>query len=461
MNEDVLVGVDVGSSRIKAAAYRRDGTLVAVADAPTPVLSHAGGDDFPVLEMLDAAARAVRGLRLSPSSIVGLAATSMGEVGTVLTGDKLRDLAFPSWYDGRGGDVVDHLEHAWGARELRDRTGRHARLVSTVAKLGSLPTVPAGTFLGVAGAFAWQLTGVGWQEPALAASSGVFDVGRRTYLDDVWASAGLADVRLPTVRPPGAWSPAASDLSAMLGLAPGAPVMIAGHDHPVAALGAGARPGEVVDSIGTGEAVVAVVQPELAADPRHIPSLLDLDPYLSVEMWPSTGDLLVVWERMRPGLAMRTFLERADLGRTTLDALAPPPRQPRAMDEATSLALESGNEVDLVFDPVAWGELTDYYVVLAQRGERLVREVTGAAGVTLLTGGGLRSPRWRAAKATLATSSLDVSTVTETASRGCAAMVGVACGWWPSAELMPGAQRTRVRAGTPADMDEVAARLGA
>ena len=66
--------------------------------------------------------------------------------------------------------------------------------------------------------------------------------------------------------------------------------------------------------------------------------------------------------------------------------------------------------------------------------------------------GGLRSPRWRAAKATLATSSLDVSTVTETASRGCAAMVGVACGWWPSAELMPGAQRTRVRAGTPADM---------
>lgn len=460
MNEDVLVGVDIGSSRVKAAAYRRDGTLAAIADAPTPVVTHAEGDDFPVLEMLAAAAGAVRGLRLPPASIVGLAVTSMGEVGTVLADDGLRDVVFPSWYDGRGVDVVDHLELTWGARELRDRTGRHARLVSTVAKLGSVPSVPAGTFVGVAGAFVWQLTGEAWQEASLAASSGVYDVVRRTYLDDVWASAGLAHVALPPVRRPGAWSPASTDLATELGLAPGAPVVIAGHDHPVASLGAGARPGEVVDSIGTGEAVIAVVRPDLAADPDHLPSLLDLDPYLSVEMWPSTGEQLVVWERMRPGLAMRTFLDRADLDRTTLDATAPAPRAPRRVDEEVSLALEAGRAVDLAYDATAWGELTDYYVLLAQRGELLVRRVTGADGATVLTGGGLRSPRWRAAKAELATTGVDVSTVTETATRGCAAMVGVASGWWEQAEAMPGTGRVHVHPGAVDAMDRAAQVLG-
>lgn len=482
MSEDVLVGVDFGSSRIKAAAYRRDGRLLAIADAPTPLTTHPDGDDFPVLAMLDAAAGAVRGLDLGAGSIVGLAATSMGEVGTVLTGarpadadrvhrgaappGRLADLAFPSWYDARGTDVVEHVENRWGARALRDRTGRHTRTVSTLAKLGSATDVPAGTFLGLAGALAWQLTGRAWQEAALAASSGVYDVRTRRYLADVWASAGLGHVALPEVRGPGAWSPATTALAGELGLAPGAPVAVAGHDHPVASLGAGARPGEVVDSIGTGEAVIAVLRPELAADPGHLPRLLDLDPYLSVEMWPSTGELLVVWERMRPGLAMRTFLDRADLGRSTLDATAPPPgttrtdTTARAIDEEVSLALEEGRHVDLVHDARTWGELVDYYVLLAQRGERLVREVTGAVGDTVLTGGGLRSPRWRAAKAQLATSSLEVSTVTETATRGCAAMVGVACGWWPRAEDMPGTTRRRVSPGDPAAMDRAAAELG-
>lgn len=463
MSEDVVVGVDFGSSRIKAAAYASGGTLVASSSVDTPLTSQAGGDDFPVLAMLTAAAEAVAALGRPAGTIAGIAMTSMGEVGTVLSHGKLADLAFPSWYDARGAELITELERTWDPRELRDRTGRHLRTASTVAKLGHVARsggdVPAGTFLGVCGALAWQLTGQAWQEAGLATTSGVRDVHERTDLVDVWRAAGLGHVELPPIHEPGAWSPATGGLAEALGIAEGAPVMISGHDHPVAAVGAGAVPGDVVDSMGTGEAVIAVMRPDLAADPRHIARVLDADPQTSVEVWPPTAEPIVVWERMRPGLAMRAFLDRASLTRAGLDEAAPPPARPRLVDEATLRLLESGADPGIVYDSATWAALIDRYAVLAQHGEELIRSATGARGATLLTGGGLRSPRWRAAKAALARTPLEVSTVAETATRGCAAMVGTACGWWPEPDAMPGAARVRVRPGSTGDMESAVAAL--
>lgn len=462
--EQVVVGVDFGSSRIKAAAYGRDGALVASTALPTPLFSGPEGDDFLVGGMLDAAQRAIAALRWPNRSVVGVAMTSMGEVGTVLSAGALADLAFPSWYDSRGAEVVEDLERRWRPSELRERTGGHLRIASTVAKLGHLArsgvTVPEGTFLGICGALAWQLTGEVWNEAGLATTGGVYDIHDRSYLHQVWAAAGLARVVPPPVRHPGAWSPATGDLAARLGIAEGAPVMIAGHDHPVAAVGAGITSDEVADSMGTGEAIIAVMQQAGPAEVRsRVADLLASDPYVSVEMWPPTGELLVVWERMRPGLAMRAFLDRAEVTREELDRLAPAPAVPLRMKDEMSLRLEAGRPLDVDYDAAMWGELVDLYVLLAQRGEALVREVTGAQGVRVLTGGGLRSPRWRAGKAALATRPIEVSVVQETATRGCAAMVGTACGWWTEPSLMPGAERIRVSPGSTADMDRAGRRL--
>lgn len=456
--------MDFGSSRIKAAAYARDGRLVASAALQTPVFSGPEGDDFLVGGMLDAARQVIAALRHPGRSVVGIAMTSMGEVGTVLSAGALADLSFPSWYDPRGAEVVEDLERAWDPSDLRERTGGHLRVASTVAKLGHLArtgvTIPSGVFLGVCGALAWQLTGEAWNEVGLATTSGVYDIHDRSYLDEVWQAAGLAHVITPPVRQPGAWSPAVGDLAAQLGIAAGAPVMIAGHDHPVAAVGAGVTSDEVADSMGTGEAIIAVMQQTGTAGVRSkVADLLASDPYVSVEMWPPTGELLVVWERMRPGLAMRTFLERAEATREDLDRAAPAPAAPLVMDDEMSLRLEAGQPVDIDYDATMWGELTDLYVLLAQRGEARVREVTRAQGPSVLTGGGLRSARWRAGKVYLARRPIEVSMVRETATRGCAAMVGTACGWWTEPSRMPRAERIAVSPGSAADLDRVRRRL--
>lgn len=77
---------------------------------------------------------------------------------------------------------------------------------------------------------------------------------------DLLAEAGLRPEQLPRVAVPGTVAGRVRDGFADCGLAPGTPVVIAGHDHAVGAYGAGVRaPGQVADSIGTAEAIISVV----------------------------------------------------------------------------------------------------------------------------------------------------------------------------------------------------------
>ncbi|TGO05123.1 FGGY family carbohydrate kinase [Serinibacter arcticus] len=453
MASQVVVGVDFGSSRIKAAAYDAAGEMVALEARETPVVRGAAGDDFPVLDLLAAAHDAVAALRAGPVAAVGL--TSMGETGTVVTPDGLAPLDFPAWYDDRGADVATALEDRFGATHLRDLTARHFRTTSTVTKLAhahaSRGCVPPGAFVGLCGALAFQLTGEVWQEAGLATTSGVYDLLERRYLSDAWVAAGLGHVTLAPVRPPGFGAPADGELARSLGLSPGARVVIAGHDHPVAAVGSGVRVGEVFDSMGTGEAIIAALPTDPPLTRAQLVAHLDRDTDLTFELWPSTGAPLAVWERMRPGLAMRTFLDGADLDRQALDDGAGPPSATPDLTAADLGALQEGRSAVGPRDAHAWGDLMDAYVLLANEGEALARAVSGAAGATVLTGGGLRSRRWREAKLALGPRAIEVSTVPEAATRGCAAVAGASIGWWSGAEEMPG--RTRVPVRSSREMD--------
>lgn len=458
MNSQVIVGVDFGSSRIKAAAYDDSGALIALEAVDTPVHHRSDGDDFPVLDLLSAAHHAISELHAGP--IAGIGMTSMGEVGTVVTSAGLASLDFPSWYDSRGAEVIARLERRWGRTYLRNLTGRHTRIASTVAKLAHAHTdtaVPSGTFVGLCGALAHQLTGRVWQEGSLAATSGVLDLLRRAYAPQIWDAAGLRHIDLAPVCPPAHSNPSTTALARSLGLIDGAAVVIAGHDHPVASVGAGVRSGEVSDSMGTGEAIIAPLPSNPALTPAALAGHLDRDPDLSFELWPADGSLLAVWERMRPGLAMRTFLENSGSSRAMLDDGAAPPGPSVTFSGSDLSALQAGRRVESRYDALAWGELIDAYVLLANEGEQLVRAISGASGATVLTGGGLRSRRWRQAKIELGPDRLEVSTVTEAATRGCAAIAGTALGWWPSAEQMPGGARTPV--GSAVEMERAATAL--
>lgn len=437
---DVVVGVDIGSSRIKVGAYDRSGVLVHLETEPTPSSDGPDGTDFPVLELVASAERCLAAVGREVGRVVGVGLGAMGEVGTLVTDHGLADLLFPAWFDQRGSEEVDQVERRLGRRFLDGATGGHVRPVSSAAKLAWLVGRQArleGAFVGVAGAVAWRLTGRAWQEPSLAATSGAWDPVRASHLDEVWDAFGIGSVRPVPVLRAGSAVAASSQVAALLGVVEGAAVVIAGHDHPLAAVGAGARPGEVVDSMGTGEALLATTGAD-GLDRDRVADLVARG--VTVESWPVTGEPLLIHEGLRPGLAMEHFLRRTGGARAELEALAPPPGVVEA-DPAAVRDLEAGSRCLLEPGPDSWAAILDTYAREAASGERALRKASGATGATVLTGGGLRSGRWLAAKAALGTEDAVVSTAVETVTRGGAAVVGARIGWWPDAAAMPGADR--------------------
>jgi sugar (pentulose or hexulose) kinase len=446
MRDDVLIGIDIGSSGTKALAYDRSGAVVAAHAVPTPTLQSERGLDFPVLDVLTAAERVLADVVAAVGRVAGVGIASMGEVGTILVDRQLADLHFPAWYDDRGADVIAALVARHGQRELATVTGGHARATSTIAKLGWLVAhgkCPPGSFLGVAGALAWRLTGAITQEAGLASTSGAFDPVRLRYLPELWNAAGLRPVTPPVVAPAGTGKPASGSLARDLGLEPSCLVVIAGHDHPVAAVGTGAARGDVVDSVGTSEGLLVAMSREQLAKAAG-PGPLVADGF-TIETWPGTDDLVVMAEGLRPGLAMQTLLEDSATSRATLDAAAPPPGIAPDLDRRDSLALERGELGQLRCDPVTWASVVDHYARLAADQERALRAVSAAAGRTVLTGGGTRSARWMSAKRWLSARGPVISGISETVTRGGAAIVGTALGWWPDAAAMPGIQDNRPR----------------
>src|SRR5437899_2011531 len=164
-----------------------------------------------------------------------------------------------SWHDPRGEDVVRRLTEAFGD-SLGLRTGQRPRAVSSVAKLGWLVANgcgPVERWLGVPELCLWDLTGTQATEHSLASRTGCYDVLEGVYLPDVAEAAGFSAEVFAEVRRAGdPMGRVPAGAASRWGLPEGVPVTLAGHDHLSGAVGAGAGPGDLVNSVGTAETVL-------------------------------------------------------------------------------------------------------------------------------------------------------------------------------------------------------------
>ena len=445
MRDELLLGIDLGTSSIKANAIDRHGRSLGIGTAPTPFRTTTDGVEMTPEDLFAAVGAAIGQLGELRNRIVGVGISSMGETGTVIRQDGPSRLPLVAWHDGRGDDVAAALVSEFGADEILRRTGRQARNVTSVAKLGWLRASGAelsGTWTGVAGLTLWRLTGALGQEHSLAATSGAFDPVAGRYDVDILRAVGLDHI---------AWAPArrAGTLLGRVnaggeqwsGLRRGTPVTIAGHDHPVGVVGAGGERDEVIDSLGTGEPLVVSWEPQ-AGDPH--PLLPGQPGDLTVTSWPGTDRHMLLWETLRPGLAMSALLSHLGQTRDDIEFAAirvaadpvPLPQLLRMQDGEVPAEL-------LALPPeVAWAATLEGYAAAAAAAEVGMRGLSGVAGQTLLIGGGLRSRRWIEAKMARAEGPLAMAAEREAVSRGAAVLSGVAAGWWeaedyPSADLIP------------------------
>jgi len=258
---DLVLGLDVGTTAVKAAVFDGDGNEVATGRAPTPWRTVPTGAEIDADELLAAAVAAAReAVATAGGRIVAIGVASVAETG-VLVDQAGRPVAPGiAWHDSRGEEQAQRL-----ARDLPDfpaRVGLPASPLCSLVKYRWLRENVAASehgarWLNVA---EWVVLGLGGDpspELSLSSRTGFFDLhAKQPYADALaWADAppGLVGEPVAPGTPMG---------RASLPEARGAILTVGGHDHLAAAVGAGAAgEGDVLDSCGTAEAFVRASAP--------------------------------------------------------------------------------------------------------------------------------------------------------------------------------------------------------
>jgi sugar (pentulose or hexulose) kinase len=453
VREDLLVGIDVGTTACKAAVVRAgDGVEVAHGAVPTPWTSVPTGAELAPERLLDAALEATaRALNDAPDGpVVGAGVTSMAETGVLLDRHGRPVAPAIAWHDARGEAEAARLAADLGAQRFSARTGLPVRPLFSVAKLAwlraNLPEVAGAVrWLSVA---EWVVHGLGGEQVAelsLASRTGLLDLERRAWWEEACAWAEAPRGFLAELVQAG--SPAGRAGGGRLPRLAGATLTVAGHDHLSASVGAGAtRPGDLFDSCGTAEALIRAVPPPVAAE--DVGRLVAAQVTVGWHVLPGQHALLGA---SRAGLGLRRFLDLLGVGeeeRAELDraAAATPPGSGglRVRDVFGDRAALEG--IGPAPTPaLVWRAALE---AVAERAAELrghIESVAGPSRRLVLAGGWARSPAARSVKrATLGP--FEWPRVTEAGARGAALLAGVAAGRFTGIDDLPqttGVERER------------------
>lgn len=275
---EVFIGVDVGTTTTKAVALDAEGALIGSASAATQWDIGVNGEvqtdidrlvDTVIDVLVSTAAAAGAGTR-----VAGIGITGMAEVGVVVTPDGNAATLAMAWYDQRGADELAALPQSF-LDEFSAVTGLAAKAECSLAKLLWLganggPVLAGMQWLNALEYIAFRLTGVRASEPSLASRTGLLDQAT------IGPWAGALDLIGATAEFLPGLVNAGTSLGPVLPSAPvelrGAAVTVAGHDHLVGSVGAGAVGGDdLFDSCGTADVILRTVPRTLSnADRSHL-----------------------------------------------------------------------------------------------------------------------------------------------------------------------------------------------
>ena len=474
-----LIGVDIGSTHIKAALVAPGSGILHVARRATDThVVRGGGAYHRPAELLAAVASAIAecvaaaGARNKPAAI-GIASMSESGVPVDRRGQAVGEIL--AWYDPRPDRQAAWLERQIGAPQLFARTGLRPEPKYTLPKLLWLREQKAADFTrlrhwaGVAELAALDLTGQLATNASLACRTLLFDVTKRAWDAELLGLASLVPDEMAVVLPLGqAAGGLTAAAAARLGLPSGTPVAIAGQDHLAGALGAGVvKPGDALDSMGSAEATLVVTRrPQLTEEIRRAG--------FSVGCHAVDGLSYVVGGLQSSGALIEWFLNtfmplaggageaglgasasgrsRAKAGTAEADRYArflelleqagPGPVEPIVRpylrgrtaphrDPSATLEFEGIRETHTLADLAAAVVDGAAYHVRWMLDE-LARITVTPLDRVKLTGGGARNRRWVVAKAALGPGRLEVVRTDEAAALGAALVAGVACGAYAS-----------------------------
>jgi xylulokinase len=432
----VLVGLDVGTTGVKAVAISPSGEVLATDEESYPLSTPQPGWAEQDPEDWWRAAEAVLTRLPFGEFELGLS----GQMHGLVCLDERDCVLRPAilWNDQRTGAECAEIEERIGLERLIELTGNRALPGFTAPKLLWLRRHEPDVYARVRRILLpkdyvlLRLTGEHGIDAADASGTLLFDVRRRRWSDEVVEALGI----------PGEWLPPVTESTVYGGAG----------DQQAAALGVGVvKPGTLSVVLGTSGVVFAAL-PEYRAEPQ---ARVHVFCHAVPGVWEAMGVMLnaagaLRW--FRDTLALGTPFEELVAeaeewpagaeGLTFLPYLAgerTPHADPsaRAMFEGLSLRHGRGGLVRAVLEGVAYG-LRDSL--------ELLRGLGVEAGVGRASGGGTRSRLWLEIVASVLGVPLELTEVEEGSAYGAALLAGVSTGVFGSAgEAVAACVRVRDR----------------
>jgi len=431
MTQQILIGVDVGTSRIKAVATNTDLKVLAEHAEVTPWRHEKNTSDIDMLllakTVISVAAKAAE---LAGGKVAAIGFTGFSETG-VLIDTKGNPLAPGlAWHDPRG--ITEPIIKELGDFEFRARAGALVNEIASISKTlwlnQELPaTKKAKHFLSAPEWVAYCLGAELVNELSLVSRTGFYDVEARAPWKEAMALVGGGEDFLARLvvagEPIGVVNDDAPEILR------GAVLTIAGHDHFTAAYYCGAiNEGSLFDSMGTAEALLRTFKKPLSRE--AIAELAAANVGLSCSVIADHFTLLgalptgLTLERVCALVGVSSREEKIKLGEAALK-IDPSASALRVVNDYHGLSVT--NLDDAVSPAALFRVTTEHLTEDSANMVSLIEKFTGKADEVVIAGGWIKNPMIASAK-TKQFGKYKVSDATEAGATGAAQFAGIAAG---------------------------------
>ena len=429
--QEILIGVDIGTSRLKAVATDLDLKVLSEYAEPTPWKHEKNCSEIDMLLLAKTVISvASKAAEMAGGKVIAIGFTGFSETGVLIDGSGKPLSPGLAWHDPRG--ITEPILKELGDFEFRARAGALLNEIVTISKTLWLnqnypESKRAKHFLSAPEWVAYCLGAEPVNELSLVSRTGFFDVEARKPWEEAIALVGGGSDFLARLVVAG------ESIGIVNNQAPenlrGAVITIAGHDHFTAAYYSGAiNEGSLFDSMGTAEALLRTFKAplkreaiaELAAANVGLSCSVIADHYTLLGALP-TGLTL---ERASSLLGVTSLEGKVALGSAAL-SIDPTASAMRVVNDYHGLSIT--NLDDAVSPAALFRATVEHLVEDSAKMISLMEKFTGKAQTVVIAGGWIKNPMIAFAKERQF-GKYRVSDAQEAGATGAAEFAGIAAG---------------------------------
>jgi xylulokinase len=267
---DLLLGIDLGTSAIKVGVFTPDSEVIRLLEAPTPIKRiNQESAEHDARELWNITATLIREAVQSFSvQIKAIGISSFGESGVLVnTSGVLLEPRMLAWFDDRPKILLEKLEQTASLEVLRASSGLMADHTYSLLKILWLKLerpelfTPETRWLSLADWIALKLTGAVQMGLTQASRTLLLDLKSSSWNTSLAQKFGVQDLLAPLRMPGERIGTITLEAAKATGLQLGTPVLEAAHDQTCAAFALGvSSPGAVMHACGTVETFMQILQ---------------------------------------------------------------------------------------------------------------------------------------------------------------------------------------------------------